>query len=73
MSIAFVFQIGSLGDTIVSIPALRSIRELLPGCSEYLLVSRFETALYVAPSHVFEMAWEPLREIQYFGSGALAK
>lgn len=70
MSLAAVFQIGSLGDAIVSVPALRSIRELLPDCSEYLLVSRFESKTKVAPSHIFDMVWKPSIEISYLGSGA---
>lgn len=70
MSLAAVFQIGSLGDTIVSIPALRSIQELLPDCSEYALVSKFESNAKVAPSHVFDMVWKPSFQISFQGSGA---
>lgn len=65
MSLAVVFQIGSLGDTIVSLPVLRSIRDFLPECSEYLLVSRFDTQLKVMPSHVFDMVWKPKYQVNY--------
>jgi|SRR5580658_745755 heptosyltransferase-3 len=71
MSLAAVFQIGSLGDTIMSIPALMSIRDLLPECSEYLLVSsRHEKQVKVTPSHVFDMVWKPRLEIRYVWAGA---
>jgi hypothetical protein len=67
MSLAAVFQIGSLGDSIVSLPSLLSIRELLPDCKEYLLISRFESNSRVLPSDVFEMAWKPTAQIGYNG------
>ena len=60
-----VFQIGSLGDSIVSLPTLLSIKELLPDCSEYLLVSRFDSKLKVLPSDIFDMAWKPSLKLQY--------
>jgi ADP-heptose:LPS heptosyltransferase len=62
------FQIGSMGDSIVSIPTLLSLKELLPGCSEYLLISQFDSALKVTPGGVFKMAWPPARELQYASS-----
>ncbi len=68
-NIAAVFQIGSLGDTIVSVPVLRSLTELLPECSEYLLVSRFDNAANVAPKHVFEMASKVRYRLDYHGMG----
>ena len=64
-----IFQIGSLGDSIISVPVLRSLRELLPDCTEYVLVSRFDTHLNVMPSNVFEMAWAPKYRVDYQGSG----
>src|SRR5437868_8794851 len=67
--LAAIFQIGSLGDSILSVPVLRSLRELLPDCSEYLLVSRFDSHMKVMPSHVFEMVWEPKYRIDYRGAG----
>jgi ADP-heptose:LPS heptosyltransferase len=60
-----VFQIGSLGDSIVSVPTLLSIREFVPGCSEYLLVSRFDSKLKVLPADIFEMAWKPKKQLNY--------
>lgn len=65
--LAAVFQIGSLGDSIIGVPALLSLRELLPSCSEYLLVSRFDSSLKVAPSHVFDMAWKARAKVNYQG------
>jgi heptosyltransferase III len=73
MSLAAVFQIGSLGDSIVSVPVIRSIRDLLPDCSEYLLVSRFDTAVKVSPSQVFDMAWKSKHQIKYFGPNYFKK
>lgn len=69
MSIAAVFQIGSLGDSIVSVPVLRSLRDLLPDCSEYLLVSRFETRMNVMPHHIFDMAWKSKHRVHYRATG----
>ena len=60
-----VFQIGSLGDSIVSVPTLLSIRELVPGCSEYLLVSRFDSKLKVMPGDIFDMVWKPKKQLNY--------
>lgn len=60
-----VFQIGSLGDSIVSLPTLLSIREFIPGCSEYLLISRFDSNLKVLPSDIFDMAWGPKYQVRY--------
>ncbi len=65
MSLIAVLQIGSLGDTIVSIPVLRSLRDFIPTCSEYLLISRFDTKLKVMPNHVFDMAWKSKYQINY--------
>jgi heptosyltransferase III len=65
MSIAAVFQIGSLGDSIVSVPALLSIKELLPDCTDYLLISNFDSSLKVVPNHVFDMAWKPQNVLNY--------
>jgi len=65
MSIAAVFQIGSLGDSIVSVPTLLSLRDLLPDCTDYLLISRFDSNVKAMPSHVFKMAWKPKFEINY--------
>jgi heptosyltransferase III len=69
MSCAAVFQIGSLGDSIVSVPVVRSLRDLLPECSEYVLVSRFETRMNVMPNHIFDMAWKPRHVVYYRGAG----
>lgn len=68
--LAVVFQIGSLGDSIVSLPALRSLRELLPDCSEYILVDRFDHVTKVLPAEVFEMAMTPLKRLSYRGTGS---
>jgi heptosyltransferase III len=62
-----VFHIGSLGDSIVSIPALLSIREYFPSSTEYLLVTRYDSEPYVASSHVFDLAWKPAHNISYRG------
>ena len=62
-----VFQIGSLGDSIVSLPTLMSIKELIPDCSGYLLVSRFDSKLKVLPSEIFQMAWKPKVQLHYAG------
>lgn len=70
MALAAVFQIGSLGDSIVSVPVLRSLPDFFPDCSEYLLVSRFDTALKVLPSHVFDMAWKSKFQVDYRGPEA---
>lgn len=64
-----VFQIGSLGDSIVSLPALRSLRDLLPDCSEYILVDRFDNVAKVLPVEVFEMVLKPRKRISYRGPG----
>ena len=69
MALTAVFQIGSLGDTIVSIPTLLSLRERIPGCTEYLLVSRFDGHAKVMPSHVFDMVWRPAHQVNYDGPG----
>jgi ADP-heptose:LPS heptosyltransferase len=69
MSCAAVFQIGSLGDAIVSVPALRSLPELLPGCSEYILVSRFESEQKIMPNQIFDMAWQAKACVFYQGGG----
>jgi ADP-heptose:LPS heptosyltransferase len=68
-NLAIVFQIGSLGDSVVSVPALLSLRELLPSCSEYLLVSNLDSHLKVAPNQVFDMAWKGKGLISYNTSG----
>ncbi len=60
-----VFQIGSLGDSIVSLPTLLSIREFVPDCSEYLLISRFDSNLKVLPGDIFDMAWKAKFQLQY--------
>src|SRR5580658_6254875 len=65
-----VFQIGSLGDSIVSLPALRSLRELLPDCSDYILVDRFDDVMKVVPMEVFEMVMKPRKRLSYRGAGA---
>jgi ADP-heptose:LPS heptosyltransferase len=62
-----VFQIGSLGDSIVSIPTLLSIRELIPDCAGYILVSKSDSNLKVLPGDVFEMAWKPSVQLTYAG------
>src|SRR5437868_4634898 len=64
-----VFQIGSLGDSILSLPALRSLRKLVPDCGEYLLVDRFDDAMKVVPVDVFDMMWRPRQRLTYRGSG----
>ncbi len=67
MRLAAVFQIGSLGDSVVSVPALLSIKELLPSCDEYVLVSRFDSTLKVLPAHIFDMAWKPKTQVNFQG------
>jgi heptosyltransferase III len=67
--LAVVFQIGSLGDSIVSVPTLLSLKELLPSCSDYLLVSNLDSKLKVVPDQVFEMAWKAKGQITYQGTG----
>jgi heptosyltransferase III len=62
-----VFQIGSLGDSIVSLPALRAIRERLPECSDYILVSRYDNNTYVLPASVFDMVWKAKTNINFLG------
>jgi heptosyltransferase-3 len=66
-NLAAVFQIGSLGDAIVSIPSLLSLKEYLPACSEYLLVSGLYSKRKVSPGDIFEMAWKPKAQLQYAG------
>jgi len=68
--LAVVFQIGSLGDSIVSLPALRSLRQLLPDCGEYILVDRFDHVTKVLPAEVFEMVLKPLKRLSYRGAGS---
>jgi ADP-heptose:LPS heptosyltransferase len=68
MSTTAIFQIGSLGDSIVSIPVLRSLRELIPGCSDYISVNRFENAVNVMPAEVFGAVWKAKHTISYRGS-----
>jgi heptosyltransferase III len=68
--LAVVFQIGSLGDSIVSLPALRSLRGLLPDCDDYILVDRFDDALKVVPAEVFELVMKPRRRLRYHGAAA---
>ncbi len=67
MSLLAVFQIGSLGDSIVSVPALLSARKLLPECSEYILISTLNPGARVVPSQVFDMVWKPKSNIGYYG------
>lgn len=69
MALAAVFQIGSLGDTIVSLPAFRSLHELLPDCSDYLLISPSESQLHVQPNHIFDMVWKAQLELSYTTPG----
>ena len=69
--LAVVFQIGSLGDSIVSVPTLLSLRQLLPSVSEYLLVTKIESNLKVAAREVFDMAWKPKGQILFERSGSL--
>jgi ADP-heptose:LPS heptosyltransferase len=74
MTTAAVFQIGSLGDTIVSLPSLLSIKELLPDCSDYLLVTGFQGNRKVHPAHIFDMAWQASHKLNYSAQGsALAR
>jgi heptosyltransferase III len=65
MALAAIFQIGSLGDTIVSVPSLRSLRDLLPDCSDYLLISHSESKFNVQPNHIFDMVWKAKHELRY--------
>lgn len=67
MERAAVFQIGSLGDSIVSIPSLQAMRELVPECSEYILVSHYLSNAYVAPADIFNMVWQPNGNVSYLG------
>ena len=73
MSTAAVFQIGSLGDSVLSLPALLSLRDLLPDCSEYFIVNRFDNAMKVIPAQVFDMAWPAKGRLGYRGRGNLWK
>ena len=73
MSLAAVLQIGSLGDSVVSTPVIRSLRERLPDCEDYLLVSRHDTKLKVMPADIFEMVWKRKHSIDYRGTGGRAK
>jgi heptosyltransferase-3 len=70
---AVVFQIGSLGDSIVSLPALRSLRGLLPDCDDYILVDRFDDALKVVPAEVFELVMKPKKRLNYRGQAAKSR
>lgn len=70
MSLAAVFQIGSLGDSIVSIPSLLSIRELLPDCTDYILITGFQSNAKLSSSAVFEMAWKPAQSFSFFQTGS---
>ncbi len=65
MSLAAVFQIGSLGDSVVSLPSLRSIPDILPDCSEYILLTQSEENGKIAPTDVFDMSWKPIRRTAY--------
>jgi ADP-heptose:LPS heptosyltransferase len=67
--LAAVLQIGSFGDSIVSLPVIRSLVELLPDCSDYVLISRYDTATNVMPSHVFDMSVKAKHKVNYRGSG----
>jgi ADP-heptose:LPS heptosyltransferase len=71
--LAVVFQIGSLGDSIVSLPALRSLRRLVPDFSEYILVDRFDNVTKVLPTEVFEMVMKPLKRLGYRGTEAVSR
>lgn len=68
--IGVLFQIGSLGDSIVSLPAVRSLRDLLPECSEYIVVDRFDDAAKILPAEVFAMAIKPRKRLSYRGPSA---
>lgn len=70
MALAAVFQIGSLGDSIVSIPSLLSLRELLPDCEEYVLVTGFQTNTKLSAAAVFDMAWKSTASVDYWASGS---
>jgi ADP-heptose:LPS heptosyltransferase len=67
--LSVVFQIGSLGDSILSLPSLKSLRDLVPDCDEYVLVDRYDDATKVVPLEVFEMVWRPRQRVSYRGSG----
>jgi hypothetical protein len=68
--LAVVFQIGSLGDSIVSVPTLLSLRQFLPSVSEYLLITKIESNLKVAAREVFDMAWKAKGQILFERSGS---
>src|SRR5947209_4648850 len=68
MAIAALFQIGSLGDSLVSLPALRSLREVLPDVTEYLLITRVDGKQQVSPREVFDMADRCRYHATYLGS-----
>ena len=72
-STAAVFQIGSLGDSIVSVPSLLSLRELLPDCSEYILVNRVQDSVRVLSVEVFDQTWKPKVYLPYLGTGNIIK
>ena len=52
---------------MVSVPVIRSLRERIPECTEYLLISRFDTHMKVMPNHIFDMAWKASHYINYQG------
>jgi ADP-heptose:LPS heptosyltransferase len=68
--LAVVFQIGSLGDSIVSVPTLLSLKQLLPSVSEYLLVTKIESNLKISVNEVFDMAWKPKGQITFQRTGS---
>jgi hypothetical protein len=68
-ALAVVFQIGSLGDTVLSVPSLLSLRELLPDCTDYLLLSGFQGNKKVHPGQIFDMAWPAKQKLNYKAKG----
>lgn len=70
MALAAVFQIGSLGDAVVSTPSLLSVRELLPDCAEYVLVTGFQNRSKLRADAVFNMAWRSSGSLEYWATGS---
>jgi ADP-heptose:LPS heptosyltransferase len=67
--LAVVFQIGSLGDSIVSVPTLLSLKQLLPSVSDYVLITKIESKLKISVNEVFDMAWKAKGQITFQRAG----
>lgn len=57
----------------MSLPALRSLRQLLPDCEGYVLIDRFDDSAKVLPAEVFDMVVKSQGKLRYSTDGRLTR